>query len=89
MNNLSDALNKMVGRRRNSRGYFGAALIALGMSVAALGLYRRNGQKPKLSLQKIINNFRAGTNAGLTPATAANTEFANELTPAKDLLTKK
>ncbi|MBB6446689.1 hypothetical protein [Bacillus benzoevorans] len=89
MNNWADALFKLFGRRKKSRGFLWASLIGLGVSAAAYGFKRKGNRRTDTSLENVLDTFRM-QNSRFTPAAAGTAEIANEYVPVvQDLLEKK
>lgn len=84
-----DALYKLFGRKKQSRGILWASLIGLGVSAAAYSFKRKGNRRTDTSLENVLDTFRL-QNSGYTPATAGTTEIAKELAPVvQDFLEKK
>ncbi|MCQ6274892.1 hypothetical protein JMM81_07930 [Bacillus sp. V3B] len=79
---------KMFGRKRNNRGMMWASLLGLGVSAVAYRLRRNQNRNMLRPVQNAVNSIRTQT-TGNMPNVAAVTEFAKELVPDKNSLTKK
>jgi hypothetical protein len=75
-----DALYKLFGRKKQSRGILWASLIGLGVSAAAYSFKRKGSRRADTSLENVLDTFRL-QNSGYTRAAAGTTEIANELAP--------
>lgn len=70
-------------KKRNNKGVVWAALLGLGVSVAAV-FATKNGTKNKsIPVQKILENIKSRTSNSLPNMTNAIAEMSKELAPAQ------